>query len=251
MAVSAKHPSLRTDVAKSARRPKTAVLRVTSELLSSHDSATREIQNALDVWSERGGGTVILPAGRWRSGPIALRTGVELRLDADCILTMSGDVVACEVLEPVISAIGVHDAALSGPGRIEVRSPVEVGRLGATSCLIDLRNSRRVSVCDLALSGEGADRRCVVGCAARIVGCTDVSIGRVVLTHIMTSTASVSIRDGRDVRLEGLSGGLGSVFLELRGRQTRNIRLRGEASGMLRPAVVLGVDVPRDALLHD
>lgn len=251
MAVGAKHPSLQADVAPSSRTPKRAVLRVPAELLSSNGSATHEIQSALNAWSERGGGTVVLPAGRWRTGPISLRSGVELRLDTDCILVMSGEDLTCESLEPVISVIGVHDAALSGPGHIEVCSPVDVGRPGATSCLVDLRNSRRFSVQDLALSSERADRRCVVGCALRIVGCTDVSIGKVVLTNILTSTASVSIRDGRDIRLDGLSGAVGSVYLELRGRQTRNIRLGGEASGMLRPAVVLGVDVPRDALLHD
>lgn len=251
MAVSTKHRSSRAEDAPPLRHTKHAVLRVSAELLSANGSATHEIQSAIDAWSERGGGIVVLPAGRWSTGPLALRTGVELRLDVDCILVMSGEAAVTGVVEPVISVIGAHDVTVSGPGRIEIRTLGGPGRLGSTSCLFDLRNSRRVKLNDLALSGEAPDRRCVVGCAARIVGCREVSIDRVVLTNIMTSSASVSIRDGRDVWLDGLTGGLGSVYLELRGRQTRNIRLGGESSGMLRPAVVLGVDVPRDALLHD
>lgn len=43
-----------------------------------------------------------------------------------------------------------------------------------------------------------------------------------------------------------------SVFLDVRGRQTRNVRLLcGTSDHAVRPAVVLGVDVPRDALVHE
>lgn len=67
----------------------------------------------------------------------------------------------------------------------------------------------------------------------------------------------LSVRDGQDVLIEGLHGAeSASVFLDLRGRRTRNIRLRDAlngngGNGHARPAVVLGVDVPRDALVLD
>ena len=59
----------------------------------------------------------------------------------------------------------------------------------------------------------------------------------------------LAIRDSRDVLIEGLNNADGaSVFLDLRGRQTRDIRLRGETNNHVRPAIVLGLDVPKDAL---
>jgi hypothetical protein len=54
------------------------------------------------------------------------------------------------------------------------------------------------------------------------------------------------------VLIQGLNNARGAtVFLDLRGRQTRRIRLHGEANDHVRPAVVLGLDVPKDALVHE
>jgi len=62
----------------------------------------------------------------------------------------------------------------------------------------------------------------------------------------------LSLKDGQEVLIHGLNSVTdGGVFLDLRGRQTRNIRLSGRASEHARPAVVLGIDVPRDALMHE
>jgi DNA sulfur modification protein DndE len=62
----------------------------------------------------------------------------------------------------------------------------------------------------------------------------------------------LSLRDCLDVLIDGLINPRGSsVFLDLRGRQTRQIRLQGETSDHQRPAVVLGLDVPKDALMHE
>lgn len=61
-----------------------------------------------------------------------------------------------------------------------------------------------------------------------------------------------SVKDSQEVVIDGLSGASESgVFLDLRGRQTKNIRLRGQASQKIRPAIVLGIDVPRDAVVHE
>jgi hypothetical protein len=63
---------------------------------------------------------------------------------------------------------------------------------------------------------------------------------------------ALSVRDGQEVVIHGLNHvQSGGVFLDLRGRQTRNIHLRGEPTDKIRPAVVLGIDVPRDALVHE
>lgn len=61
-----------------------------------------------------------------------------------------------------------------------------------------------------------------------------------------------SMKDTQRVVIDGLNPtATSSTFLDLRGRQTRNIRLRGEASNHARPAIVLGIDVPHDALVHE
>jgi polygalacturonase len=67
-----------------------------------------------------------------------------------------------------------------------------------------------------------------------------------------TSGPILSLRDSQRVLIEGINTAGGTnVFLDLRGRQTRDIRLRGETPNHARPAIVLGVDVPKDALVHE
>jgi hypothetical protein len=63
----------------------------------------------------------------------------------------------------------------------------------------------------------------------------------------------MSLKDGREVLIHGLNNAGGErVFLDLRGQQTRAIRLRSNGNGSsARPTVVLGVDVPKDAIEHE
>jgi polygalacturonase len=62
----------------------------------------------------------------------------------------------------------------------------------------------------------------------------------------------LAMKDSQDVIIQGLNSVTrDGVFLDLRGRQTRNIRLCGESNQTVRPAVVLGMDVPRDALVGE
>lgn len=61
-----------------------------------------------------------------------------------------------------------------------------------------------------------------------------------------------SLRDTRGVYINGLHQPPSDrVFLDLRGRLTRDVRLSGESSDSIRPVIVLGVDVPRDAIFLD
>ena len=62
----------------------------------------------------------------------------------------------------------------------------------------------------------------------------------------------LSLKDTQKVLIHGLNtANTHGVFLDLRGRQTRNIRLDGEATANSRPAIVLGIDVPRDAIVNE
>lgn len=63
---------------------------------------------------------------------------------------------------------------------------------------------------------------------------------------------AISLKDSQDVLIHGLHNHIpDGVFLDLKGRHTRNIRLRGEPEMHARPAVVLGVDVPRDSIVQE
>jgi hypothetical protein len=63
----------------------------------------------------------------------------------------------------------------------------------------------------------------------------------------------LSVRDSHEVLIHGLNhADSASVFLDLRGNLTRDIRLqRGTSSASFRPSVLLGIDVPKDALVHE
>ncbi len=47
---------------------------------------TKALQSAIDACAKRGGGTVRLPAGRFLSGTLSLKSGVHLHLDAGAVL---------------------------------------------------------------------------------------------------------------------------------------------------------------------
>lgn len=55
-------------------------------------NVTRAIQKAIDDVSAAGGGRVILSGGTFLSGPIELKSGVELHIDADATLLASPDI---------------------------------------------------------------------------------------------------------------------------------------------------------------
>jgi hypothetical protein len=56
------------------------------------ESATGLIQRAIDDLAARGGGRVVIPPGRWRTGRIQLRSGIDLHLAAGAVLEFSGSI---------------------------------------------------------------------------------------------------------------------------------------------------------------
>jgi polygalacturonase len=60
--------------------------------MSKSGMSTKAIQSAIDKMSKRGGGQVVIPAGRWQSGRIQLKSGVELHLSEGCELAFSGQI---------------------------------------------------------------------------------------------------------------------------------------------------------------
>jgi polygalacturonase len=92
---------------------------------------TREIQATIDAVSQHGGGTAVIPAGKWNTGRISLKSNVNLRLDEGAELYFSGEVedyrpavftrtegVEVMSLGACIYANGQQNIAVTGKGQL-------------------------------------------------------------------------------------------------------------------------------------
>jgi hypothetical protein len=99
--------------------------------MNNHGLSTHAIQKAIDRLAHQGGGVVDIPAGRWQSGRIELKSGVELHLSEGCELHFSGRIedylpavfTRDEGFEVVslgafIYANGARNIAVTGSGHI-------------------------------------------------------------------------------------------------------------------------------------
>src|SRR4051794_4517962 len=97
---------------------------------------TTAIQRAIDAAAKQGGGTVLLPAGRYLSGTIHLKSNITLHLDNGAVLLASPDEADFDPYETLpfesvsdkettyfhyalIAAEGVHDIAIEGKGVVD------------------------------------------------------------------------------------------------------------------------------------
>ena len=84
---------------------------------------TAAIQKAIDATNATGGGRVVLPAGRYLSRPLTLRSRIDLHLEHDAVLLLSQRFedypAASNVFLRFLSAEGVEDVRISGPGTID------------------------------------------------------------------------------------------------------------------------------------
>ena len=97
---------------------------------------TQAIQTAIDTAAQRGGGTVVVPAGTFRSGSIFLKTGVAFFLEANAVLAGSENIADYPKkltrieghFEPwraaLVNAESVDGLRIGGPGVIDGRGPV-------------------------------------------------------------------------------------------------------------------------------
>jgi len=90
------------------------------------------IQDAIEACAKAGGGTVLVPAGRWVTGPLFLKSDVTLQLEAGAVLKASEDVDSWPVIRarwegseretyaPVIGAVdGSCNIAVVGRGTVD------------------------------------------------------------------------------------------------------------------------------------
>jgi len=93
--------------------------------------STKAIQKAIDNASKQGGAQVVIPAGKWLSGRICLKSNVELHLAEGCELHFSGEIkdylpvvftrdegIEIMSLGAFIYANGAENIAITGKGHI-------------------------------------------------------------------------------------------------------------------------------------
>ena len=85
--------------------------------------ATEAFRRALSVCARAGGGTLVVPAGRYLTGPLDLCSNLNLRLEAGAVILFIQDFTAYEVEDqkprPLLQAVHCHDVMISGAGTID------------------------------------------------------------------------------------------------------------------------------------
>ena len=92
---------------------------------------TAAFADAIEDLSNRGGGRLIVPAGIWRTGPIELKSHIELSVDKDAVIVFDPDQDLYPIIDTnfegldvrrcvsPIHATGAHDIAITGGGIID------------------------------------------------------------------------------------------------------------------------------------
>lgn len=92
---------------------------------------TQTINNAINTISKKGGGVVLIPKGIWLTGPIELKSNVNLHIQKSAIVLFTGDKSQYALIEgsyegkkaarnqSPISATGVENIAITGKGIID------------------------------------------------------------------------------------------------------------------------------------
>lgn len=92
---------------------------------------TEAFNTAITRLSSEGGGRLVVPQGVWLTGPIQLKSNVNLHLEKGAVVLFSGDINLYPVIETTyegelrkhcvspISGVNLHDVAITGQGVID------------------------------------------------------------------------------------------------------------------------------------
>ncbi|MBP5716015.1 MAG: right-handed parallel beta-helix repeat-containing protein [Bacteroidales bacterium] len=89
------------------------------------DICTEAFRTAIDELSRKGGGHLIVPAGVWLTGPISLKSNIDLHLEANALVIFSPNKSLYFSGEnksrylPLIGADRVHDISITGSGTLD------------------------------------------------------------------------------------------------------------------------------------
>ena len=193
-----------------------------------HDNR-QVIQDAIDRAAAAGGGTVVIPAGRFLTGPLLLASHVELHLTAGAQLIFSADferhpklVTRWEGHEqisyrPLIYGKGLENVTISGRGTIDGRGDAwwplfREGRLDAARPrLIGLEGCRDVRI-------EGVHLTRSPAWTVNPIDCDDVSIHGVSIVNPPDSpnTDGINPESCRNVRISDCSIDVGDDCIAIK-----------------------------------
>lgn len=145
------------------------------------------IQKAIDKVSAAGGGTVVVPAGEFLTGPLELKSGVELHLSMGAKLLGVADIAAYDKAHNIdgngrkspfsalIYSCGHSNIAVTGPGTIDGNGTSEVFKIkddpGGRPMIILFQDCRNVVVRDVRLENSAHWVQYYTGCeGVRISG---------------------------------------------------------------------------------
>jgi polygalacturonase len=84
---------------------------------------TTAIQKAVDTAAAAGGGTLLVPAGRFLTGPFTLASGIDLHLATNAVILIDDDrsryPITKKRYQDAITAKDAHDLGISGEGTID------------------------------------------------------------------------------------------------------------------------------------
>jgi hypothetical protein len=175
--------------------------------------ATALIQRAIDDLSQRGGGILRFPAGRYVSGTILLKDGVTLRLERDAVLLGSTAEADYQQVDPFrdgvgeargycfIGAVDAKRVGITGPGTIDGRGK-EVfaararGEHGRRPFLVRFVRCAGVDLEDVHLTASGA-------WAVHLSQCSAVVASRLsILNRGLANNDGIDIDSCRGVRID-------------------------------------------------
>ena len=84
---------------------------------------TTSIQKALDFIAEKGGGTLEFSVGRYLTGSVQLRDGVDIYLREGAVIVGSNNIYAYKGAKGIFCGEGVKDVTIEGKGVIDGRGP--------------------------------------------------------------------------------------------------------------------------------
>ena len=97
----------------------------------------KAINSTIDLCSSNGGGTVLIPKGIWHTGPVVLKSKVNLHLEEGATLLFTSDIskyptvltrwegMDCYNTSPMIYAYGQENIAITGKGTIDGGASIE------------------------------------------------------------------------------------------------------------------------------
>jgi polygalacturonase len=194
-----------------ARKPLVLNVRTFGAVGDGKTKDTRAIQEAIDRCAVLGGGEVVVPAGDYFTGAIAMRSNTLLRLEKDASITGSPELADYPVSEvrwegkwipgrtALIYAIGANNLGIVGPGKI-VGNPAVGGRPNQQDPLRRPALIEPIDCRDVRLEDFSTSHRLMW--SIHPTNCENVTIGNLTIRSTGGNGDGIDIDSCRHVRIE-------------------------------------------------